>query len=83
MSLPVTVTVTVTVLGGAYAGLIWTGDLADAPVTLLIPEGIVSARTTEEAARQRTTIRAALDGHDAVTVTAIRWALLIERAVAA
>jgi hypothetical protein len=32
---------------------------------------------------QRTAIRAALDGHDVVTVTAIRWALLIEREVAA
>jgi hypothetical protein len=79
----VSLPVTVTVVGGDYTGLTWTGDLADAPITLLIPEGIVSARTTEEAARQRTAIRAALDGHVVVKVTAIRWALLIERKVAA
>jgi len=77
------VTVVITVLGGAYAGLTWTGDLAAAPVTMLIPEGIVSARTTEEAARQRAAIRLALDGHDAVTVTAIRWALWVRREVGA
>lgn len=71
--------VTVTILGGDYAGMVWTGDLADAPVTLLIPEGIVSARTTEEAARQRVAIRAALADHDSIGISAVRWALIVER----
>lgn len=74
--------VTITILGGTYAGQTWTGDLANAPVTMLIPEGIVSARTTEEAARQRTAIRAALEQRDAVEISAVRWALRVERAVA-
>jgi hypothetical protein len=75
--------VTITVLGGAYAGLTWTGDLADAPVTMLIPEGVVSARTIEEANRLRADIGALLATRQCVEIGAVRWALRVRREVAA
>lgn len=33
-----------TITGGAYTGVTWTGQIADVPATIIVPEGIVSAR---------------------------------------
>lgn len=74
--------ITITVTGGNYSGTTYTGALHAAPVTALIPEGIVSTRTFEEAARVREVIARALETHDAVELTAVGWAIRAERVVA-
>ena len=72
--------VTIKILGGAYADVpAWTGHLFDAPVTYLIPEGIVSARTSGAAVRMRHDVAALLDTHDRVEVGAAGWAIRITR----
>ena len=53
----------------------YTGRLSDAPVTALVPEGIESSRTIEEAGRVRELIGLALVSHDAVALQAIGWTL--------
>lgn len=70
------------IVSGEYPH-VWEGDLAEAPVTTIIPEGIVSARTTEEATRLRASIRRDLETHAAVEISSMRWHLRVEREVEA
>jgi hypothetical protein len=72
--------VIIRITGGSYEGKSWTGALAAAPVTFLVPEGIVSARTTAEADRVRNSIANALATNDRVTMTAVGWSISAERA---
>lgn len=72
--------VKIKITGGDYAGLgAYDGDLAEAPVTTLCPEGIVSARTTEEAQRIREVIAKTLETHKSVVLTSLRWEITAER----
>lgn len=69
-----------TVTGGAYEGVTWTGQIADVPTTVIVPEGIVSARTNEEAARLRSVVARWSEGNDAaLDMSAVRWAWRVER----
>lgn len=75
---------TVTVTDGRYAGCTWSGDsLRDCPVTILIPEGIVSARTAEEADRVRGAIECALPQPGRAAIGAASWGIEAERHEAA
>lgn len=71
--------VTVEVTGGAYEGIVWTGQLGDAPVTILVPEGIVSDRTTREASWIRDDIAAAYAGGDcrSYVLSSVRWSITV------
>lgn len=76
--------VTIKIIGGTYEGTSWTGELRDAPATSLIPEGIISARTQNEADRLRRSIATMFDGDpelNRVEVGAIRWAIRVTREV--
>jgi len=69
-----------TVTGGAYEGSTWTGQIADVPTTIIVPEGIVSARTNDEAGRLRATVADWADGADPVLeLSAANWAWRVER----
>lgn len=57
----------------------WEGLLREAPVTALVPDGIVSRRTMDDAARLRGYAEDALAGHPELRVSATRWTLTIER----
>lgn len=70
--------VKIIVIGGIYEGASYEGPLADAPVTVLVPEGIVSARTTEEAERMRAVIARSLSGNAAVEIGAPEWRIRAE-----
>lgn len=72
--------VRITVIGGIYTGASYEGPLADAPVTVLVPEGLVSARTTDEAARVRASIERALSSNDAAEIGATTWRIRAIRA---
>ena len=66
--------------GGPYASPTpWIGPLADAPVTAIIPEGIVSGRTDEEARELRAAIGEILLNPkiDRVVITAIGWQIVV------
>jgi hypothetical protein len=71
--------VKIRILGGAYYGTEWVGDLAETPVSIVPPEGIISARTTEEGAALRASIARSLETSDAVEVNATGWALRVQR----
>ncbi len=74
--------VTIKTLGGPYEGATWTGELRDAPATALIPEGLVSARTQEEADGLRRSIASMLEGDPRlqhVEVGAVAWAIRVTR----
>lgn len=72
--------VKITITGGTYAGLgTYEGDLSAAPVTTLVPEGIVSARTTEEANRVRDAIARTLAIHPRMTMSSVGWSIAAER----
>ncbi len=73
------INVTIKIIGGTYSGNTWSGHLHDAPVTMLIPEGIVSARTTEAAKRMRAAVAEQLDRDDRVEINAVGWAVRVER----
>jgi len=67
--------VKIVVTGGAYSGTEFVGSLSEAPVTVLVPEGIVSARTSEEAEKIRRAIWLALESNDRVTIGAASWGI--------
>jgi hypothetical protein len=71
--------VAITVTGGPYYGASYEGPLAAAPVTLLIPEGIESARTVAEAAQLRDTIERVLREAVAMELASLQWAIRVER----
>ena len=76
----VAVIVRVTITSGRYCGRgTYEGDLALAPVTTLVPEGIVSARAIAEADRIRTAITRTLNEHDRVAISGVGWTILAER----
>ena len=69
-----------TVTGGAYEGVSWTGQIAQVPTTVIVPEGIVSARTTDDANRLRSTVLRWAKGNDPVLeLSAVNWAWRVER----
>jgi hypothetical protein len=71
---------TITVTEGPYEGRSWSGDrLADCPVTILVSEGIVSARTQEEAQRLREALSRSLPRPGRTTIGAASWAIEAER----
>lgn len=67
--------VEISVIGGDYAANTWTGELACAPVMVLVPEGIVSDRTTLEAGRIRDRVTTLLESHDVIVIRAVKWAV--------
>ncbi len=71
--------VRITVTGGDYMGRSYEGPLADAPVTILVPEGIVSARTTTESTRVRSAIARTLETEQRMTMGSAQWHLTIDR----
>ena len=73
------VNVRIDVLGGDYTGCSWTGDLDDAPTTILIPEGIVSDRTVREAANMHDAIERSLEKREAIEIAAVNWCIRARR----
>ena len=71
--------VTITITAGIYEGRSYTGPLTDAPITILVPEGIVSDRTTREAERMRSAIEHALQKQAAVSISSTAWTVLARR----
>lgn len=71
--------VSINVTGGVYAGASYEGALAHAPVTVLVPEGIVSARTTAEAQRVRDSIARTLETHERVRMSSTSWEIIAQR----
>lgn len=71
-----------TVTGGPYVGRgRYEGPLAKCPVTTLVPEGILSARTAQDAEKIRLAIRSTLvGGVRRVVLTAVGWQIQVELA---
>lgn len=71
--------VNIRVTGGDYEGAEYPGELAVAPVTALVPEGIVSARTIEAATRVRESLREMLTDHRRSVIGAVNWQITATR----
>lgn len=72
--------VLISVTGGAYeGGGRYEGELSGAPVTTLVPEGIVSARTTAEAERVRGAIARTLATESRMRMSSTSWEITAER----
>lgn len=72
--------VRIRITGGHYEGRgAYEGPLSEAPTTSLVPEGIASARTIEEARRLRLDLARLLETHERVELTAVEWRIVVER----
>jgi hypothetical protein len=71
-------TVKILVTSGAYKGASFEGDLAEAPVTVLVPDGIISVRTSAEAETIRDSLHRHLVTTSRVTIGAANWSISAE-----
>lgn len=71
--------VRITVTEGPYHGTSYSGPLSDAPVTVLVPEGIDSRRTELQANEIRADVASELATRARVVIATTSWRIEVER----